>query len=223
MTIYHGSEFIIEQPEYGIGNMYNDYGIGFYCTSHIELAKEWACTAKHGGYANRYQLDTAGLDILRLNNGEYNILNWLAVLLENRRFSVNTEVKKRARDYILEHFMPEYGQADIIIGYRADDSYFSFANAFLANGISLQQLDRAMYPGELGEQIVLKSRKAFSNLSFEGYEIADRGEYYQKRRERDTKARQSYKTEIAGAFDPADGVFIMDIIRLGWRNGDVRI
>ena len=43
LTIYHGSSEIIKPPEYRKGTVYNDYGQGFYCTEHIELAKEWAC------------------------------------------------------------------------------------------------------------------------------------------------------------------------------------
>ena len=43
----------------------------------------------------------------------------------------------------------------LFIGYRADDSYFSFANAFLNNTISLEQLRKAMYLGKLGKPEVL--------------------------------------------------------------------
>lgn len=42
IVIYHGSQQIVEIPQYGIGKNYNDYGQGFYCTERIELAKEWA-------------------------------------------------------------------------------------------------------------------------------------------------------------------------------------
>ena len=64
--------------------------------------------------------------------------------------------------YIDEHFAVEYKQYDVIKGYRADDSYFSFASAFLNNTISLQQLEKAMLLGKLGEQIVAISGKALS-------------------------------------------------------------
>ena len=42
LTIYHGSPEIFEKPQFGKGKPYNDYGRGFYCTEHIELAKDWA-------------------------------------------------------------------------------------------------------------------------------------------------------------------------------------
>lgn len=34
--LYHGSQFIIQKPEYGKGARHNDYGKGFYCTEQIE-------------------------------------------------------------------------------------------------------------------------------------------------------------------------------------------
>lgn len=52
IIIYHGSSEIVKQPVYGKGKPYNDYGIGFYCTEHLELAKEWACTKNIDGFVN---------------------------------------------------------------------------------------------------------------------------------------------------------------------------
>ena len=220
LTIYHGSENIIKIPEYGRGNPHNDYGLGFYCTEHIELAKEWACTNEHGGYANAYTLNIDGLDVMRLNDGNYHILNWLAILLENRIFSVRSDIRKNAKEYIIKEFLPDYKHYDIMIGYRADDSYFSFANAFLNNGISLRQLDQAMHLGNLGEQIVIKSTLAFKRLRFDGYETADGNKYYQKRKNRDDMAREGLRTQLA-MYDK--DVYMIDIIRQHWRNRDVRI
>ena len=38
--LYHGSSNIIEKPLFGYGKAYNDYGLGFYCTESLEMAKE---------------------------------------------------------------------------------------------------------------------------------------------------------------------------------------
>ena len=70
---------------------------------------------------------------------------------------------------------------DLIIGYRADDSYFSFAQDFLNGTISVRQLRNAMHLGRFGEQIVLKSERAFEQLQFMDYEIAGSKEWYLKR------------------------------------------
>ena len=57
MILYHGSEKIIDAPEFGKGNSHNDYGRGFYCTENEELAKEWACSNNNNGFANKYEFD----------------------------------------------------------------------------------------------------------------------------------------------------------------------
>ncbi|MBQ6056037.1 MAG: DUF3990 domain-containing protein [Treponema sp.] len=224
ITLYHGSENIIKTPLYNYGNPKNDYGMGFYCTQNIELAFEWGCSEEKDGFANEYILNTDGLSVLNLSQNNYNILNWLAILLENRTFELISEVSAAAKDYILENFLIPYRNYDIIRGYRADDSYFSFANAFLNNTISVQKLNRAMYLGKLGEQIVLKSKKAFSQIKFVSCTNADKNIYYPKKMLRDTTARKSFfqMRSEDNISDPAS-VFIMDIMRGGIKNDDSRI
>ena len=222
MTLYHGSGKIVTTPAFGVGNLLNDYGLGFYCTERLELAKEWACSENNDGFANRYELDMTNLSVLRLNEGSYHILNWLAILLENRRFDIISPISREARDYILANFLPNYQDYDIITGYRADDSYFSFSRAFLENGISLSQLSRAMKLGKLGEQVVLKSEKAFKHISFEEAVPVKGAVYYPKKADRDLKARRDF-------FDMkkephAEGeYFMLDILRQKWTNDDPRI
>ena len=60
-TIYHGSSHIIEKPIFGAGKPYNDYGLGFYCTDSLEMAKEWGVKKDVNGFANRYTIDCDGL------------------------------------------------------------------------------------------------------------------------------------------------------------------
>ena len=222
ITIYHGSQFVIDKPVFGAGNPRNDYGSGFYCTKDINLAKEWACTEEKDGYANIYTLDTTGLKVCRLLGNEYNILNWLALLLQNRYFRISNDVAGNAKAYLISKFLPDVKNVDVIVGYRADDSYFSFANSFLNSLLSLDQLESAMYLGELGEQTVLVSEKAFSQIFFEGFQPADRKFFYPKRAARDRDARQAYK-EQRSLQQTLDAVYILDILREGWDNDDARL
>ena len=220
MIIYHGSKDIIKNPEFGKGNARNDYGLGFYCTESLELAKEWACSdSDTNGYANRYEIDLSDYKVLDLMNGKYSILNWMAILLNFRTFDVNTPVSVQAKEYILQNFFVDVGNYDIIIGYRADDSYFSFAKDFINNAISVEQLSTAMRLGELGIQIALKSKKAFEGLKYINYELAESKEYYIKRVSRDKKARETYLSGYRQNL-ATDGLFVMDIIRKGLKNGD---
>ena len=104
IIIYHGSKNIIKIPEYGKRKPYNDYGLGFYCTEYIELAKEWACSELHNGYANKYLLDINDLKVLDLNSKNYCILHWISILLENRKFTLDNDFGIAAKEYILNNF-----------------------------------------------------------------------------------------------------------------------
>ncbi len=216
--IYHGSTNIVEKPIFGEGKINNDYGRGFYCTEHIDLAKEWACASNSDGYANHYQLNLSGLSVLNLNGSEYNILNWLALLLENRKFNVAEGLPQRAKDYLLENFKVDYKNYDIIIGYRANDSYFSYASDFVNNTLSLSDLSEAMRLGKLGEQVVLKSKKAFEALTFVEAIEAPRQEYFAKYKSRDEEARAKYR-QISSKPMAEDEIYVLDIIRNNWKNG----
>lgn len=220
ITLYHGSERIIEKPEFGLGRKNNDFGLGFYCTESEELAKEWAVSSLRNGFSNRYTLDTSYLNILNLNSPDYTILNWIAVLVEHRLFSIKTPVARRAKRYLIDNFGINVNAYDLITGYRADDSYFDYAESFLNNGISVEQLARAMRLGKLGEQIVVKSQYAFSKLHFEGFDIAEKDKYYVLRKARDDEANRLYFDMLE---EESDGLYIQDIMRGGVTNDDPRI
>ena len=131
ITLYHGSEQIVASPTFGLGKQNNDFGLGFYCTESEELAKEWAVSSLRSGFANRYRLDTEYLNILNLNSPDYTILNWIAVLVEHRLFSIKNPAAQRAKRYLIDNFGINVNAYDLIVGYRADDSYFDFAASFL--------------------------------------------------------------------------------------------
>ena len=220
IKVYHGSEKIVERPLFGEGKRNNDFGLGFYCTAGEELAKEWAVSSLHDGFSNCYTLDTEYLNILNLNSPEYTILNWIAVLLEHRLFSIKMPEARRARQYLTDNFSVNVNAFDLIIGYRADDSYFDYAESFLNNGISVEQLAYAMRLGMLGEQIVVKSKFAFSRLKYESFEVAAKDQYYILRKSRDNGANQLYLEMLE---EEKDGLYIQDIMRGGIKNDDPRI
>lgn len=220
ITIYHGSEQIVEEPEFGRGKINNDFGLGFYCTESNDLAKEWAVSSIRNGFSNKYTLDTEHLNILHLNSPDYTILNWIAVLAEHRIFSLKTPVARRAKRYLIDNFSVNVNAYDLITGYRADDSYFDYTEAFIENGITIEQLAKAMQLGKLGEQIVMKSQFAFSKLKYEGFDIAEKDLFYALRKSRDDEANRTYLQILE---EEGDGLYINDIIREGIKNDDPRI
>lgn len=223
ITIYHGSKYIINNPTLFGSKPTNDYGYGLYCIKEIELAFEWACPDNNDGYANEYVLDLSGLKILDLSKKEYNILNWIALLLQYRipdGLDINDH---QIRQYIIDNFSVDLTGVDIIIGYRADDSYFSFARDFVKNSITVAQLSKAMELGKLGLQIVLHSEKAFEHLTFVKYIVAPNQIYYTKRVNRDLKAREEYQNTKRNIKVDKNDLFVMDIIRQEVKNDDPRI
>ena len=220
ITLYHGSKQIVEVPAFGLGRKNNDFGPGFYCTESNDLAREWAVSSLSDGFSNRYTLDTEYLNILNLNSPEYTILNWIAVLVEHRLFSIKTPIARRAKQYLIERFGVNVNAYDLIKGYRADDSYLDFADAFLNNAITVEQLSRAMRLGKLGEQIVLKSPFAFSKIRYEGFEVAEKERFYVLRKARNDKASQTY---LKIREEEGDGLYILDILRGDITNDDPRI
>ena len=160
------------------------------------------------------------MNILNLNSPDYTILNWIAVLVEHRLFSIKTPVARRAKRYLIDNFGINVNAYDLITGYRADDSYFDYAESFLNNGISVEQLARAMQLGKLGEQIVLKSKFAFSRIQFDGFDVAEKEEFYILRKARDDEANGLYLEMLE---EESDGLYIQDIIRGGITNDDSRI
>ncbi|MCR4830928.1 MAG: DUF3990 domain-containing protein [Pseudobutyrivibrio sp.] len=211
IRLYHGSEKIIDKPEYKAGRIHNDYGQGFYCTRHIELAKEWAVDEGRDGYVNTYDIDTSDLKILNLNDDKYSILHWLTLLLEHRTTTMNSPVSEDGLKFLKNKYQLDISDYDLIIGYRADDSYFSFARAFISNSISVEQLERSMYLGELGEQYFLQSKKAFSKIQFLEAIPVDYAEYYPMKRVRDNKARADFNL-ITNTVDKS-GVYLIDLMR----------
>lgn len=220
MIIYHGSEYVIEYPQPWLGRKNNDYGQGFYCTESEKMASEWATINNSNGFVNKYRFDDLGLKVLDLLNGQYHVLNWLAILLENRTFRIDNDVARQARSYILHNFSVDYAETDVIIGYRADDSYFSFASSFLNNTLPLSGLEKAIRLGNLGEQVFIKSREAFDRLEFMEAKPVYADVYYPLYLQRDRKARADYgKLKYSAEKD----IFIIDIIRENRGNEDERL
>ena len=222
VIIYHGSEHIIEKPQFNGSKRTNDFGYGFYTTESKDLAKEWACGKRKDGFVNAYEFDIEDLSVLHLDSPDCNILNWLALLAEFRTYWQKGSVSEEAKDYLRGHFLLDISDYDVIVGYRADDSYFSFAQDFVSGVISLRKLSEAMHLGKLGEQIVLKSEKAFKCIRFIGVETADAGIFYEKKVTRDREARRAYRM-TRQQYDRSDELFMLDIMREGIENGDPRL
>jgi hypothetical protein len=221
MKIFHGSQSVIKVPQYGLGKVGNDFGLGFYCTESEDLAKEWSVQPNSDGFANAYELDMTGLNVLRLNTPDFTVLNWMAILVSHRQFKLKVPVAGAAYHYLKSRFAVNVDAYDVVIGYRADDSYFDFAEAFLNNSISVEQLAVALRLGKLGEQVVVKSQEAFGRIRFAGFSTAASALYYPRRQARNDSAGREFE-ELLSRND-FNGLYMNAILAQRIGNDDERI
>ena len=179
MKLYYGSKTLLQQPVYGEGNPTNDYGLGFYLTNDQNLADLWACQYPEGGFTITYSIDIRNLNILQLSDvGEESVLKWITLLVKHR-FSYQQIIEnKQVIDWLISHFDVTINQYDMIVGYRADDSYFNYSLGFVTGAISLETLTKAMKLGKLGLQYVLISKKSFREIQFvSSYAVLHKDDY----------------------------------------------
>ena len=146
MTLYHVSYEKIPVPDIRHGRKNADFGQGFYLSQNGEFAGRWAREKKEAAvFVNTYVLVEEGLHILRFERDK----EWFDYIFNNRR----------AR----EDMHPE---ADVIIGPIANDTLYEtfgmITSGYLTPGQALQLLQI----GPCYEQVVIKSEKAASQLSF---------------------------------------------------------
>lgn len=170
IKVFHGSDHILKQPLYMGGKADNDYGNGFYTTEYEDRAGSWA--ALNGNpeksVVNVYDLDIDSLKILDLN--EYGVLAWIAEVAANR--GTNQEAASIVGKRIVRLYRVDASEYDLIKGYRADDSYTQVVEAFLMNQVNTYEVERLFYKGNLGNQIFLKSKKAFESIKWiDAYEV----------------------------------------------------
>lgn len=193
LCFYHGNKDPYMKPQFGLGRMDNDYGQGFYTTQNIELAKEWA----YSGYTNEQNncIHTYTLDISDLYLFDFDAVPvelWVAELLKNRLPDRLDTHADWVHNYIYLYHK-DLSQYDIIAGYRADDSYFSYMRSFASGSLFMEDLQVLLKLGKLGEQYCFRSERAISALrdAFTGVEGVPKS-YGAKYRKRDESVKNEY-------------------------------
>jgi len=208
MKLYYGANSLLTKPIYGVGNPTNDYGLGLYLTKDLEMAKLWASRFENG-YAITYEVDMSDLKVLKLDhNNNEDVLKWITLLIKHRFDYRTKEIYKDRISFLEKNYLVDINEYDVIIGYRADDSYFAYSRDFLANELSIEKLKEAMMLGHLGKQIVLKSKKAFSKISFLFSEPVSKDNSYTKFRDEVLNKYHTIKLE-----DSDSNTYIRDLVR----------
>ena len=180
------------------GKSDSDFGQGFYTTPNENLGREWAYssyTSGEIGYLHAYSLDIEGLNVFDFTQEDS--LCWVTEILSHRK--LKTDFLGDQVEIVtdrLTKFIPSYKRdtstADVIIGYRADDSYFKYAADFMKGILYRETLDKALYLGDLELQVFLKSPLAFDRIKPLRVTEVER-KYEEFYRRRDTNARSAYE------------------------------
>lgn len=208
ITLYHGTPNRVVTPVYGKGNDRHDYGRGFYLTPDLSLAKEWAVCRPNdeNGWVHQFELETEGLCIMDFQ--KEGVFTWLAELMRHR-----DAADSRRYHMLAERFVTKYGveinHYDVIMGWRANASYFYIAKEFVRDNIDMDILEELLALGGLGIQYCIKSARAYAQLSevTEGLLAVDYAEFNERYNKRDISARRKMRELIDSDANKVTRVF----------------
>ena len=171
MIFYHGSKQIIKEPIVNGSNKTNDYGPSFYLTIDLKSTKSWACRNDIVGVVNQYYVRKPTFENFKIldltNKSKFSVLNWLAILMHFRTLDSSFVKNNELVLKWLEKYYIDVNEYDIVIGFRADDSYFRFPIRFISNDLAFEDLEEVFLSGNLGVQYAFMSQKAIQSLKFE--------------------------------------------------------
>lgn len=215
MKIYHGSKVLLKQPIVKGSNEANDYGPSFYLTKELDAAKSWACRNNSVGVVNEYEIRDSSFSKLKIldltDRNKYSVLNWMAILMHFRVLDSSFVKNNQLTLNWLQKYYINVDDYDVIIGFRADDSYFRFPLRFVSNDLSIDDLEEVFLSGHLGVQYAFMSERSIKLLSFQKLIECDQkflGHYYSIV----TKASKEFDELLNRPRDPRKK-YILDLMR----------
>ena len=145
LTIFHGSNVVVETPKILVMGFYKDFGYGFYCTNLEKQAQKWAITKKGDNIVSvfQYQPDPA---------------------LKTKTFPTMTE---EWLDFVINCRRGVPHEYDIVEGPMADDQIWDYVEDLMDGSITREAfwvLVKFKFPTH---QIVFCTPESLSTLKFE--------------------------------------------------------
>lgn len=153
VTLYHGSQEIIELPEIRITRFHKDFYFGFYCTLLYEQAKRWAVRFRENGIINEYiYKPDSSLKVLRFQ-----------------------EMTEEWLDFIVSCRLGNPHSYDIVEGPMANDTIFNYVQNYTDGKISREAFWALAKFKRPTHQISFHTVNALRTLTFvKGYEVSDK-------------------------------------------------
>lgn len=154
MILYHGSAELVDKPEIRVGEVFLDFGAGFYTTTSFEQAERWAKIKMHRnktniGYVSIYKFDfeTAEkeLDIKQFATADE---EWLTFVVNNRN-------GKFSNDNI-----------DMHIGPVADDNVYQSIRLFETGAYDAEYTVKKLKTEVLHDQWTFHTEEILKYLKF---------------------------------------------------------
>ena len=154
MVLYHGSIVVVEAPEIRKGDVFLDFGFGFYLTTSYEQAERWAKIKMHrakadAGYVSVYQFDLeqAEKELVIRQFGQANA-EWLEFVVNNRKGIADSE------------------DVDIHVGPVADDNVYQTIRLFETGAYDAEYAIRRLKTEVLHDQWTLHTERAIALCKF---------------------------------------------------------
>lgn len=152
MRLYHGSLEIVDKPAIIRPSRTLDYGAGFYTTTSMRQAADWARRRMKGaastGYVNIYEIEPDGLDGLKVLHFDKPTEEWVDFVERNR------QDPRFAHDY------------DIVCGPVANDRVYAQLALYEQGFISKATLISELKAYKLVDQLLFHTDKALRQLKF---------------------------------------------------------
>jgi len=154
MILYHGSTDLVDEPEIRKGDVFLDFGAGFYTTTSYEQAEHWAKIKMRRnnvpvGYVSIYEFDLEAAE-KELSIGKFETADekWLLFVVNNRKGISDEDTK------------------DMHIGPVADDNIYQSIRLFETGAYDAEYTVKKLKTEVLHDQWTLHTDKALSYLRF---------------------------------------------------------
>ncbi len=154
MILYHGSTDLVGSPEIRKGEVFLDFGAGFYTTTSYEQAERWARIKMRRnnvatGFVSVYEFDLdKALEELQIKRFESADEEWLNFVVRNRRGD-NSD-----------------SQADMHIGPVADDNVYQSIRLFETGAYDAEYTVKKLKTEVLHDQWAFHTEKILEYLTF---------------------------------------------------------